>query len=662
MSVHQLLTTLLLLAGLSPALAAHGGQYAAPSDAGTFGGGSGGTVAPPTNPGGNASTAAGAGATSSGIRGPGRTGGRTGNPRDPKGRDAAGTGSDSRGLDSAGWALWWTNNRHRFLGLNSRLVRRAPTTSSATALTGRGKRTLRAASYRPDRPTVNEEILPTLLGLLDSSSEADILDSSVLAAARSSDELTHDEVFEAILPHLGDSVLSVRSASTLALGALGNPDAIPVLVSLLRNDARGKQLVGNGQVHILSRSFAALSLGMIGPAVDETLLMNIVDETTAVENEVRVCTVIGLGLLAAGYEEGAPTRDEIRQYLEGLLAEKRTDRRLQAHAATALGRIGDPSALDVLLLAFRDRDTDNAVRRAAAIGLGRLATTAHGEVVDDLLAYVDQGRDRITRRFGLIALGEIGARGAHDRDTERREKILARLGKEIDGRGKRELRSWAALAAALYARADDEPRSVDDLAARDGARERTLDHLRRAYEKERDPAFKSAFAIALGLLGDEASADVLEADLREQRDDDLLGHLAVSLGLLDHAPSAGRMRQLATSRTTAPHLRTEAALGLGLLGDRASVQDLVTALEDAPTLGVIAGVATALGLVGDRLAVEPLRELALSERQGAIPRAFACVALGLLGEKTPMPFQAEILGGEDYLTESMALAEIMDIP
>jgi HEAT repeat protein len=105
----------------------------------------------------------------------------------------------------------------------------------------------------------------------------------------------------------------------------------------------------------------------------------------------------------------------------------------------------------------------------------------------------------------------------------------------------------------------------------------------------------------------------------------------------------------------------QVATALGLLGDREAVAVLSETLESAQTLGVSAAVAKALGLIGDESAISPLMQLASDTSKSPITRAFACVALGRLCEKTSLPWNAAIMADNNYLVAVPAIAEVCDI-
>ena len=70
---------------------------------------------------------------------------------------------------------------------------------------------------------------------------------------------------------------------------------------------------------------------------------------------------------------------------------------------------------------------------------------------------------------------------------------------------------------------------------------------------------------------------------------------------------------------------------------------------------MLSAVAKALGFIGDRRSVRPL--LKLLEDRGAqdLPRAFAAVALGLIGDKEPLPWNSKIAVDLNYRASAETL-------
>jgi len=624
---------------------AHGGKYTAPSDAAGPNSSSGGAVGPPTNP--DGSSAAGPGVGNSGRATTRATAGTSrGNTRGNTGRRGAVTGSPEFVTGFEGWEFWWEANRDELLNLKSRLTASRTTSGSLIFLTGRGRDgDVETGSRRASRDRVDRAVTPTLQGMLEAATDRDILDSSILALGRSVSPEHTDLVLADALALLSHDELSVQTSAALSLGVLGDPAALAPLRDLLADTSHGRQLVGGGPVPWLVRSFAALGLGLLDDAGSEAPLLAALDSLPDSERDIKVCSIVALGLLGDAQRTG-----EGHARLRGLLLDRRLDDVIKSHIPTTLGKHGDISDVPLLSQILADRDTSVWVRQSAAIALGRLATVDQVDAVDQLLAEVTDGKDPQTRRFAMIALARIGASGPADQATETHDRIESSLLNETTKPSHAGHESWGGLALSLFAR----QRGVE-------VQGRAIDRLLRAYQDEKDPSHRAAFAVSLGLLKAKEAIPFVASDFRERKDRGFKGYAAVALGLLGDDASARAMRAECERRSTSPGYRLQLATGLGLLQDEDSVDVLVDSLRDAQTLGVSSALAQALGLIGDERAIEGLTRLANDETQATAARAFACVSLGLLAERTALPWNAPIKAGSNYRARVPALDEVFDI-
>jgi HEAT repeat protein len=640
-------TTLLATLLLGTQLLAHGGIYTPPGDAGSGAGKSGGVVAPPTNPGG-ALAPVGNSASSGVARG--TTGRGTSGRRSRGRRTFTSSGNTDMGPALDTWEFWWRSNQDRFLRLKERLDRRGAASGHLTLLTGRGNHQQKSSTRRPDAELVASVVVPHLIGLLDES-EGDILDSALLALARSTGAGQADEVIASASQLLGHKELSVRSTAALSLGVVGDDAASGILIALLQDGSQGRKLVRGGAVPWLVRSFAALSLGLLGEDQGVVTLLDAVRRLPDSERDVKACAIVALGLIDSEH----PRAHDIAGTLVELLQDRRLDPTIAAQIPTAIARQADPGAIVALLNSFHDRDSNRLVRQSTALAFGQLAVLDDEAVVSALIQEVERGRDSQTRHFALIALGQIGARSlmtdAGDLQTTTHKDLAALLARELSGKGKsRAHRPWAALAMALHTAPHRELQGP------------IIDRLLAALDDESDPSVRGSFTIALGLLEHRGSGERLLAEFQTCRDEALRGYIALALGLVGHIEAAESLRHACAVKGGSPNMRLQVALGLGLLADGETVGALIETLSEASTLGVASAAARALGMIGDRAAIEPLREVSLDERAQPITRGFAAVALGLLAEREDLPWNEAIRANSNYRAMVPALVEVADIP
>jgi len=642
-------TAVAALALAAPQATAHGGQYRPPGDAGSGGFGSGATGAPPTNPEGANGPIAGAPGSGigSGVDGQGKNG--------KNGRGPLRTGFELQD-SSSNWESWWDANKDKYLDLRDRPFAGTRTRGISPHMTGFGRHDNAGPTRRPDASRVEGDVAPLLQQLLAAGGERDVLDSAVLALARSSRPATAETVIHATLPLLAHHELSVQTSAAISLGVLGSPLAVEQLTALATDSSAGRALAGGrGPVPALVRALAALSLGLLDDTGSVPTLCELVATSDDGDRDLKACAIVALGLMD---NERSP---EALRFLVERLSDRKLDAVLGSYVPTAIGKLArratspDPSVLPALLAAFQDRDTDAMVRQSLAIALGLLGEAGAGEsrdtpVVQALLDYVAAGKDAGTRQFGLIALAQIAARdddpGAHAGVHAAIQHLLAH---EITKPTISENRPWATLAAALYGRAQP------------GARADFSMLVSEAYAAEKDPSLRAADALALGLLEVQGMAATIFEDFQTTTESNFKGYAALALGFLGHTDASERLRSECRAKTITPGYRMQVATALGLLGDREAVAVLSETLENAQTLGVSAAVAKALGLIGDESAIAPLMQIAADPSKSPLTRGFACVALGRLCEKTSLPWNAAIMADNNYLVAVPAIAEVCDI-
>ncbi len=636
---------LMTLALLSPALLAHGGQYKGPgSGADGSSGSTGGSSA--GRPGATA-TGGGGGAGSGGVSLSSAAGATRGS-RGSSGRtSSSGAGASSGQLAYDGWEFWWEANRDQLVLLKSRLGQGAHVEGSPGQLTSRGNKLRTTQGARPSRPWVEDTIIPALLQLSTTSDDRNILDSALIAMGRSAAADQHDVVREAATRLLAHRELSVQAAAALGLGILDDQPSEVLLTQLLRDSSAGQQAVGGGNVPWLIRAFSAIGLGLIGSdgAVDALIAAaNILPDS---ERDVKACSFAALGLL----DHSSPRRDDVIDALLLMVTDDSLDSVLRSYVPTTLGKLGSPRAVPALLDLLRGGQTPDAVRQSAAIGLASLATMRDTGVVHELRQQVLHGRDQLTRHFSLLTLARLGAQdtdaAAHADDHE---DLLRLVERELSGRSQhRAHRSWAAIGAALYARAQP------------AAAPRLLSTLREGFADENDPSFKGAFAIALALSDDQISAPMIHESMAHSHQDDFRGYASEALGMMRHVEAAPSLRELVEDESLPESFRLKAAMGLGLMGDGDAVPLLVESLVATRSLGGLSALAQALGLIGDQAAGVPLLEMASDDKRRELSRAFATVALGLLGEREALPFNAALRADNNYLHQTPAVAEVLRI-
>jgi hypothetical protein len=142
--------------------------------------------------------------------------------------------------------------------------------------------------------------------------------------------------------------------------------------------------------------------------------------------------------------------------------------------------------------------------------------------------------------------------------------------------------------------------------------------------------------------------DLLRDLLQQSREDMLTGHLCIALALLGDARAGEDVRTVLDRSQRRPELLRQAAVALGVLGDREVTGVLLSRLNGELNLARLAAVAGALGFIGDRRTIGRLSQLVEDESQTALSRAFAAAALGGVADRSPLPWNAGLRGYVNY--------------
>ncbi|MFH0944143.1 MAG: HEAT repeat domain-containing protein [Planctomycetota bacterium] len=639
-------------------LSGHGGVYRGPGDTVPPGNGDGpgtrGPGGPPITPGGPGNGPGTPGAGGGPITPGGPGGGLGGNPGPGRGGRAGtsrGGGKRTRGEGFEQWQFWWEYNKDRFLDLRSRLGSAAVVSGRGGFLNGPGRREVASTSDRPTSVQIEGTILPVLESVL-TDPDPDLVDSAVLAMARMirKDDPSAPRVLERIHAVLQNSNPTVKQSAVLSLGVLGCSAAIPTLIDVMNDTPAGrKALKANGSIQIMQRAFAAFSLGMIGEPETIGTLFQAIESSSKTEPDLCSAAILALGQFQVG-------REQIVPFLTKYLDDRGLQGAVRAQIPITLGRLGDAAlpAIPGLIRELRSKKSDLNVRESCVIALGRLALPEDREVFDVLCEIIQDGNNPQERHFAFIALAQIGGRAAAQ-DPSIHSATLDRLSdfllKQLTRPKRQAHQPWAALALAVLGR-EYEP----------GSKVRVMVgvKLQEAFEESSNNSYKAGMAIAMGLLNVTAAAPTLYSELQDTSDTSLQGYLAEAIGMLRYSKASATLRTLLLDPRD-PRRQLQVATALGLMGDAEASTLLMGALEDAKTLGVITSLARALGLIGDRGSVGGLLRKISDERATGLARGFACVAVGLIGEKTDLPWNEPFSENANYRTVIPSLMEVLDI-
>ncbi len=210
----------------------------------------------------------------------------------------------------------------------------------------------------------------------------------------------------------------------------GNASSVPLLIAVLTTkDAKGfKSDEG-------ARSGAADALGKIGdPAAIDTLIQSMHTDSP----HVRRVAIGAIALIANVSGE---------QALEEALSSPDDDKEARAQAAAGLGKIGTPTAINVLVKTLEDPDQD--IRSAAVAALARAARPSTGApAVRSVLATLTTALSSAnpTVRLGATRALQAALFGASETDTAASLACSSLISVMADDKNDDDLRAAAAAA------------------------------------------------------------------------------------------------------------------------------------------------------------------------------------------------------------------------
>ncbi|MFT5049400.1 MAG: HEAT repeat protein [Chlamydiales bacterium] len=611
-------------------------------------------------------------------------------------------GSDTRlraEPDKTVWQFWWRHNRHAYLDLKTRLHVDDPGSASDAFFLSPGGKVDTWKLRKPSTRQATRLAIPALLDALRNARSPELGRASLLALARIAppgaasvgpQSSPYPSVLEAYLSH-GNEWLAETAA--VALGILGDPGSVSTLASLMKDGQRGRELVSSVRVSLRVRACAAYGLGLIGNGNASSdvrreiaeHLMDVLTEPHFATRDLKVAAMIALGMtpvdwtLPAAGLRSDPSRPNYRYalsrrtQLEFLLdyfdparaRANKTSRHwfVRAHAPTAMARlcVGGPEGVrdrsaEMLLAAVAPGSGEQVeVQQGCVVALGILGDgDAQAGSVDDrirtqLMGLTDRGEAQV-KRFALIALAQSSSRAGQGRAPfAGRDAVRALLLEQVSG-GPSPQRAWAALALGVMGH--ELQRQGQALAPS------TLKTLRRACAENRRPSESGAHMLALGLLNDRASIDLLAERLEFFGGaDGPRCSAAIALGLTGDATAVGALRAVMDDATHRPFLMESLGVGLALCGDEDVAPALARRLTRARGFGSQAPVALALAQVGDSRSVPVLVRALSDDSLSDWTRALIARALGSICDRESLPWTARISVGVHYRASTVTLTD-----
>ncbi|MEM7308865.1 MAG: hypothetical protein AAF682_19440 [Planctomycetota bacterium] len=666
--------------GLQELTFSHGGTYRGPGDTVPPGGGGGGGGGGPATPGPSGPGTPGpSGPSTPGPVGPGTPGGGPGTPSAP-----STGGGQGGGPDLTAWTFWWEFNKEPYLNLKSKIHAGGVTTGSDGWFLGQGQKKQAKDSLRPSEEQIRQKVVPALLRAMETETNNDIVTGCLIALAKigdEKDEAGNSKFEEAIKPHLKSNVQEIAETAAVSLGILANDASVGTLVNLLRDNAAGRELVGGGEVSLRTRAFSAYGLSLIGARtanedkrreIVENLVDMLVNDQSSTR-DVKVACLVSLGLVPldqihpgeGGTEGESAAAHECRtgqlDFLLGYMQDEDNHYLVRAHAPAALARLieGLPAeehgaykkeiAEDLLKRIEKRSKEPREVVMSCVLALGQIgdrdSDKLDGEIRDALIASTKDQSDQQARNFSLVALAQVGGR-LGESEAPKKDDVSKHLMQTL-ARGKNSLQPWAGMSIGVFGRMltdAGQPAPTDATSA-----------LRIALEDEKSADKVGAYAIGAGIVGDLDSTETLLAKLDRIKEDEARGYLTVALGLMNAREAIEPIQKIISESKYRPDLLKQAAIALGLLGDKELVPELIDMLENAKGLATQAALASALGSIGDSRSIDPLVTMLESKDLTDSARGFAAVALGIVADKEPLPWNSKIAIDLNYRASTPTL-------
>lgn len=586
----------------------------------------------------------------------------------PAGRTAV------RNLDTQ-WTLWWDLNRWQYFPSRADVLQR-----KSEKLTGKdaGETMLRAFEARRNLLT-KSVALPYLWRVLSPVSKApeEVQAAALIALARVAQ---NPEAIDLVLHHALNPRNSqlIRESATIALGHFRRSSDAARFDSTRLDLLRIQLLKIIDDLHIQERprAFAALSLGLLGDQpfgrgmnvsgrlVTRELWERLSNDRAGYEVSVAMLTAIGMQP-AEGVPEGV--RDGLAQIALGKrLGGRRWSSVERSHSLTARVKLGGKDWPAVLSRILGSRHVTSEVRRAGFIamtgGIPQLEAAGRFPTYEAWQAGMRRAKDPLTRGLGYIALARLLAAEMDDPDSDERLTARTDATQQLMQRassGDVTLRGFGAVALGIAARSAGS-KSIAQTTFRTKALALLSEQLRRG---KGDDELTAAYAVGLGLIGDDSSIEQLAEILRDRaRSPSLRGRCAVSLAQIGvRSPRVMVALQAALMDRRDSALRAEAALALSFLAEGNEAGMLVRDLEKARSQYSLAQTALALGRMGQLSAVKAMLGAARNTAHNDEPRALAVAAMGLILNPEERPTLSRIRFNANYPARTVALHEVFDI-
>ncbi|MHC4408271.1 MAG: HEAT repeat domain-containing protein [Planctomycetota bacterium] len=542
------------------------------------------------------------------------------------------TNSPTMTFDS--WRFWWAYNNDDILNLKSHIHENGLSSATpARFLTRQDENNVKDATL-PTRRRVITHIIPALMHSLNRPRDHEDIHGGALVALGKVGAMEHAALFESaafnrLKTNKGVAVklgLQATESGVLALGML--PNLKPAEKKEVREICL--KIIDDSSLRSRERAWAAVCLGLQRDTEAVKPLVELLNRKYSGEAKRNVPAGIlcALGLIGS---------DEPRTLLETSLEDRKLDARVLAYTAYALGKIGNAESVPLLAKVLKSRSYSRLTLRSVSTALGLCAAngdeTTQSVAVKSLKRYMAKSSgDRTGENFATIALSRIGSDEAIrtllsiiDKGS-RTQKPYAALGlgtlawyrakekrpldsatfnkiREVVARGSEKFGDTETKAAFMITRGLLKDRSAieecvkivsrrgDDklrgpccvalgLMGREGVTEEVKTALRDALKERRSMDMRRDAAIALGLLRDADTVDLLLDELKRAKSFTVQGQLILAIGTIGDERAIDSLVEILDNTSRPDATRAMAAVGLGMIGDLQSVPRLSRLSKD----------------------------------------------------------------------------------
>ena len=584
------------------------------------------------------------------------------------------------------WQLWWHYNRWAHLKAAPGLA----ASGTGGFYIGRGQTQQVSPQLRASRAQKQDVVQPALLQALELGGRPEY-QIYVLHALAKLRDIEPDELLGGFLDAVKDSLQSgnqnVSEKAVLALGIRGDDRYATWMTSILNDTPEGRALVGRQRVGLRLRTFAAYGLGLLGertrdPAVRVLIYDNLVEALWLERIEVQAACLLALGLTPMPVEteyvdqsELFAGRTRVDQVLEIINffddPEQPFVSRSQAPAAIARLLVGAPESLRgravyAFLVASGQHSKElREVQNAAVIALGQIGRSGGDAVDDQVLEHLERiayksSSDRSTRYFATAAFAEAASRrGSGDEPFGAIPGVRKTLLQNL-GRSRGEAQAWTALALGIL---EENAAERGELPSPDSGKA-----LRRVLERTRSHEVAGALAIALGMMRDVESEELLRERMLASGEERVRGYTALALGMIGSPGASRDIERILTASTMKPFVIENAAIALVLLGNQEIGGRLFEILSTASRPKIQSSVASAMGWIKDPRPLGSLCEQLTNTRKNDTGRAWTAVAIGRICDDDEWPWVGRVSAHAQYdlwlptLIEPSLQNGLLDLP